>query len=752
MALYSAHEAELVPTVCACSKLLQLWIEFKEASALLVRECRLCAGVPFVPLELERGVALGSGGVILENDAIVWGGENETMVEENGRSAIIMEGNEDMKWNEYEMIHDFALQCYSASKEAIHRLSTDRLAESANLTLRDVLSTGHNEEGKKEDAVEQVSPGSDLTPDGKMVSQSGSSNFTNAEIGRCYKDQPRSSCWESSRLYCPDYSWADDCITLCQRLLRNLSKHKFVSTVGGAHGWNRYVSSCSDQSLHILYPPTYASNTPHPFPSLEAVHALKYIVSDLLSTSLPSHLNQFRAAVEANAVVTKRLYLVKCEYRAPIRAHMESWMALKAAPKLELVERYLKEFHGIDTGGGSSSSSHSQSSNNKSNATRRKNSNNSSTEPSALHKQRDSLEKLIADQWKHPSFLEALQLERLCERLEMEMSQILLPLSHVAAEIMDQSKGRIRAVAVVVNHSEESDVEDDSDEESGEWNMEEVLGWKDVPRMKELLKVRPFLCQSTTIGPTLVSNVCLQCLKTILCRKPGPDESSGIRPLLLDLQGVPRRNDDLVDLSIEVPFYEPLPAERSTFLNVLKRDSTPTNKWYYLDQFIEQVEVLLKLISQPNMPFLIGDDPGSRRWRELIQSTEVWDSDLFRAQYQDWFDMVIRQRELNTATDGSSLSHISETIRGAEIELSIAMASASQLELVRQRLEALAADKNARYLVLAQIVNDVALRELDENIVVLPTTDDMSSDFPKLSASGLFGKQLSMSTEALPIG
>jgi soluble P-type ATPase len=129
----------------------------------------------------------------------------------------------------------------------------------------------------------------------------------------------------------------------------------------------------------------------------------------------------------------------------------------------------------------------------------------------------------------------------------------------------------------------------------------------------------------------------------------------------------------------------------------------------------------------------------------------VWDSELFRAQYQDWFDMVVRQRELNTTTDDSSLSQISETIREAEIELSIAMASASQLELVRQRLEALNVDKNARYIVLAQIVNDVALRELNENVVVLPATNDMSLDFPKLSTPGLFGKQLVMSREVLPL-
>lgn len=168
---------------------------------------------------------------------------------------------------------------------------------------------------------------------------------------------------------------------------------------------------------------------------------------------------------------------------------MESWMALKAAPKLELVERYLKEFHGVNTENVEAAVVNSPSLN-KGTVARRKNSNSSSAEPLALHKQRDSLEKLIADQWKHPSFLEALQLERLCERLEMEMSQILLPLSHVAAEIMDHSKGRIRAVAVLGDDLEESDTEDNSeDEESVELNIEVVLGWKDVPHMRELLKV-----------------------------------------------------------------------------------------------------------------------------------------------------------------------------------------------------------------------------------------------------------------------
>ena len=105
-----------------------------------------------------------------------------------------------------------------------------------------------------------------------------------------------------------------------------------------------------------------------------------------------------------------------------------------------------------------------------------------------------------------------------------------------------------------------------------------------------------------------------------------PDESSGIRPLLLDLQGVPRHNNDSVDISTEVPFYKSL-----------HQNSNSENKWYYLEQFIQNVEVLLKLIAQPGTPFLMGnDDKGSRRWQQLVKNCiEAWNADLFQAQYQD---------------------------------------------------------------------------------------------------------------------
>merc|ERR1711966_102674 len=114
---------------------------------------------------------------------------------------------------------------------------------------------------------------------------------------------------------------------------------------------------------------------------------------------------------------------------------------------------------------------------------------------------------------------------------------------------------------------------------------------------------------------------------------------------------------------------------------------------------------------------------------------------MFRAQFKDWFDMVSRQQKLNAGrvdatTDdaATTLSELSKTIREAEIELSIAMASKDQLERVHKRLEALRADKLARYKVLAQIVFDVGYRELNDGVVVEPPAeDDMIVEFPNLS-------------------
>jgi len=862
-ALYRAYQAELVPTVAAASRLLTEFIEMKEAAALVWRECRWMVGVPMsggldiVKLDPEefgdeegeeavKEVAIGTvrnniffgGGVLADGHGNPYfstddshklhrrGGSNESSSSSSSSSSnnITTERlhSEEMnRWNEFDTIQDFAQQCYLSANEAIQRLTTDRLAESANLTLQDsIAESSEKNGGQKVDALQQQSQTSasaspSALPGSSTLSASSStfpSSPADAGIGRCYHPQPRRNCWESPRLYCPDYYWADDAIGGCQRLLKTLSKHRFVSLVG-TNGWDRYSSGIKDKKKsmmddsdknvqvktkkddwHTHYAPTYASSTPHVFPSLETVHSLQYLVSHLLPTSIPSRLNQFRAAVESNAVVSKRLYLVKCEYRAPMRALWESYGNLNAAPKAELVERYLREYHGVKkigekvigsnsenatataAGGGGSANSNSESSassGGKSAGSLRRKGSAEVTKKSAIQQQREKLEKLITEKyWKHPAFVEALQLERCCERMEIEMSQMLLPLANLATEIMNEWKGRLRAVTVIDDGGQEEDEEeykdhhedDDEDSNEGHDTVRVLLGWRDVPFMRELLRR----------------------LKSILRRKPDLDESTGIRPLLLDLQGIPRRKQDPTDSSIEMPFYPPR-SKPSLFERFTTSEkpageklfASPDNdQWFHLEQFLSEVSKLLELLTLPNIPFLVEERmTGSKGDKNTLlgiieQCEEVWDEEMFRAQYKDWFDMVKRQQELNagggagtSGTDNSnnmpqespptsSLSELSETIREAEIELSIAMASKDQLERVHKRLEALRADKVARYKVLAHIVFDVGYRELNDGIVVEPPSeDDATVEFPRLSSvPGVFGDQLTMSGEELPVG
>ncbi|KAL9189197.1 hypothetical protein ACHAXT_011687 [Thalassiosira profunda] len=747
-ALYRAYEAELVPTVSAASRLLSEFLAMKEAAALVLRECRWAAGVPFGDLEVvdwdsqgggrqelapgstKNGVIFGGGAVVdragVPHDVMLAEGQGRSSASRllvrrsppSGASSSAIEqlhAAEMASWNEFDTIHDFAQQCYQSANEAIQRLTTDRLAETANRTLHDSLvgAEGDAATGPKGDALrQQPQPQSPAPPS----SVSSILTLADAGIGRCYREQPRKDCWESPRLYCPDYHWADDAIGGCQRLVKALSKHRFVTLVA-ANGWDRMCptkakSATTSSGSAFIQAPTYASASPHVFSSLEAVHSLQYLVSELLASSVPGRLNQFRAATESNAVVSKRLYLVKCEYRAPLRALFESYEALNAAPKADLVERYLNEYHQGSAGESAGKGS----------GLRRKGSAESSKK-SAVQHQKEKLEKVITEKyWKHPALVEALQLERCCERMEIEMSAMLRPLSNLAHEIVDGWKGRLRAVALVRRSSGQDPEEAGSGDEESERSRDKIrilLGWRDVPYMRELLRR----------------------LASILRRKPDDiEESTGIRPLLLDLQGVPRHQRDPIDSSIEMPFY---PAERKP---------SASDDWFHLEQFLSAVRTLLELVDLDNTPFLVEDRTGSNPHilQDLAaQCREEWDEELFRAQFQDWFDLVKRQQGLN---EDGEMTELSEALREAEIELSVAMASKDQLERVRKRLEALRADKEARYKVLRHIVFDLGYRELNDVIVVEPPADDATVEFPRLSVPGVFGDQLTMSGERLPVG
>ena len=262
-ALYRAYQAELVPTVAAASRLLTEFIEMKEAAALVWRECRWMVGVPMsggldiVKLdpdefgdgegeEAVKEVAIGTvrnnvffgGGVLADGHGDPYftigdsnklhrrGGSNESSASSSSSSSNNittdrLHSEEMNRWNEFDTIQDFAQQCYLSANEAIQRLTTDRLAESANLTLQDsIAESSEKNGGQNVDALQQQSQTSQsASPSalpGSIASTSSSTAFpsspADAGIGRCYHPQPCCNCWESPRLYCPDYYWDDDAI------------------------------------------------------------------------------------------------------------------------------------------------------------------------------------------------------------------------------------------------------------------------------------------------------------------------------------------------------------------------------------------------------------------------------------------------------------------------------------------------------------------------------------------------------------
>lgn len=74
------------------------------------------------------------------------------------------------------------------------------------------------------------------------------------------------------------------------------------------------------------------------------------------------------------------------------------------------------------------------------------------------------------------------------------MSQMLLPLANLATEIMNEWKGRLRAVAVINRSGRDEEGGESSDDEDENFQIGDsvdiLLGWKEVPYMRELLRVR----------------------------------------------------------------------------------------------------------------------------------------------------------------------------------------------------------------------------------------------------------------------
>jgi hypothetical protein len=220
----------------------------------------------------------------------------------------------------------------------------------------------------------------------------------------------------------------------------------------------------------------------------------------------------------------------------------------------------------------------------------------------------------------------------------------------------------------------------------------------------------------------------LRRLKGVLCRKQSSDSSTSIRPILLDLQGVPRQEKSLTLL--------------------------PQNSTDLLDEFVVQLKCLVdnvQLTKNNKKKSLFRaekrsdlDVPSS-----ILRGCADFDHELFMCQYEDWLAMVERQHVLVRDYDFDALER---QIRRGEMRVSLAQAANQSLSVVLKRLEVFNADREKRWLLLQTIVEDTCKRELNLHVVLIcpPKVEELRLN--PISSLGVFGQALEVVGEPLPMG
>jgi len=381
----------------------------------------------------------------------------------------------------------------------------------------------------------------------------------------------------------------------------------------------------------------------------------------LVETDIPTRVWQFRAAMEADSVVTKRLYLVKCEYRAPFRAFLEAHQSVLRAPTLAVVDEY--------------------------------------NLPKKNTRKRDTAKDELQALLETPDFVEALALEKRCEEYEVDMSKALFPFCELA-RFLEQKRARLKLVPDI-------------------------------------------LTDETTLGDLTET---LRRLKGLLCRKAGADTSAGIRPLLLDLQGVPR--DEEIPLSAGTP---PITADNGQLPPPVLDDMLAR-----VDKLISELRILGQLCAVQRNAFLVQDRSYSKL--DLPTSivrgcnTENFDEELFKCQFEDWYNMVRRQHEL---TERTNFDDLAEKLRQAEMQMSLAVAAPAQLQVVRERVEMITGDRTKRFEVCKEMIEEVCVREMNLFVDVKAPNQTQPLALQSTTATsglGEFGLPLLMAGETLPIG
>lgn len=390
-ALFRSNEGQLTATICSSRALLACWLDVKHQSQTLL-----------------QGLA------------------NEGTL---STQAVLCEA--------------FARQCLESSMDAIERLSTDKLAQSANLS-------------DPYDSISSSLPGGGghyYGGSSSLLSGVGAQGIATGileskeDTGRRQPIQRRKDCWESPRLYCPDYVWADDAYSACQRWIRSLSKHSWIlrdidtslastlntttsSTITSSSSSANNSSSGGHNASHHSNNASGKQNYNH-----FSNNRMLSVASDrqscllikLVQDDLPMRLYHFRQAMDAEAVVTKRLYLVKCEFRAPFRAFLEAHQSLLRAPPMDLVDSYIVV------------SLEQQPTN--------------TVSPPAAAATINDLKGKLQSLLQTPELVELLALEKECEQMELDLGQAIFPFSELARSL-DHKKARLKVVSGIVEEHE----------------------------------------------------------------------------------------------------------------------------------------------------------------------------------------------------------------------------------------------------------------------------------------------------------
>lgn len=552
-----------------------------------------------------------------------------------------------------ETLENFARLCIECANGMIEHITTDKLALASNVnpTQNQALSGSSAVSllQKNLSSTTSSSPMRNMNMNINMTggdsnennSHSNNAAYNDSHTGgmnigvkmkeetcmsRSYNPIRRRDCYETPRLICPDYVWAEDVILYSQRALKAIQKHPAMALSSGSANVVRYdlASLGYQEQIDLLYV--------------------------LSKRDLPSKLSSFRFAVSADTVTSKRMYLVKCEYRAPFRAFLENHRNYQRAPDKKLVDEILALY----------ADENSFDAKEKLNLLRER----------ALIERKEILE--------HPTLLEGFQIEHVCEVLELGMMRILHPFAELA-RLIEGKHYRLKEINGLLAASE-------------------------VASFRELVRR----------------------LKFLIVRKSS-QEPTGIRPLLLDLQGVSRK---LSPESIDIyPFgeYRDLAPEKA----MKKR----------IDRFLRMLSRLSEICRVMMEKDLLSSF--------LSECERGLDPEMFYAQYEDWYNGAKRQTEL---LESGFFDHQPDILRRSEVNHGVLKAPYSSLEALQGKLESLKIDRMKRFEFLRETVTEVCQREIGCDITLMAPDEDVVLKSPETTVLGVFGARVLKANEIIPIG